>query len=140
MSSFTKPLTTTYIGGGFRRVEREFEYHVGKQESNEVILVPKGFLTDFASIPWPISMLIPKDGDYNQPAVLHDYLYSRLGRLYNMTYNRAKCDSVFLEAMEVINLLDNFSIPLLKRRIIYRGVRVGGWYGWRKHEGRRKQK
>lgn len=131
MSSFTKPLTTTYIGGGFRRVERSFYYNVGAEESDESILVPKGFPTDFASVPWPASMLIPKDGDHNQAAVVHDYLYSKLGKIPEKTYTRRECDAIFLEAMAALG------VNKFKRRIMYRAVRLGGWAGWRTHSYRK---
>lgn len=125
MSSFTKPLTTTYLGNGFRRVEREFEYHVGTKKGKEVICVPKGFKTDFASIPFPASILIPKDGDHNQAAVLHDYLYSLCGKLPSKFYARAECDTIFLQAMKVL------SVSWWKRKTMYRAVRMFGWIPWK---------
>lgn len=130
MSSFTKPLTTTYIKKGFRKVARAFEYHVGSKNSEEVIRIPKGFITDFASVPWPASMLFPKDGDHNQAAVLHDWLYSMLGILPDRTYIRIDCDKIFLEAMVVLG------VNKFKRRVMYRAVRLGGGFGWRKHAKR----
>lgn len=136
MSSFTKPLTTTYIGGGFRLVARAFRYHVGEECSEEVIDVPKGFKTDFASIPWPASMFIPKDGDYNQATVVHDYLYSMLGKLpqNTYTYTRLECDNIFLEAMGVLG------VNRFKRKLMYRTVRLGGGFGWRTHAYRKEVK
>ena len=127
MSSFTKPLTTTYVGKGCRKVARGFEYHVGSEGSEEVISIPKGFITDFASVPWPASMFIPKDGDHNQAAVTHDYLYSKIGKLPDKTYTRAECDKIFLEAMGVLG------VNKFKRRLMYRAVRIGGGFGWRQH-------
>ena len=145
MSSFTKPLTTTYIGRGSWLVNESFSYHVGSEEGKEIIVVPKGFQTDFASVPWPASMLIPKNGDYNQAAVLHDYLYSLLGEYpipnsnVIRVYTRKECDKIFLEAMGVLNSMDNLKIPYPKRRIMYRAVRMFGGFGWIYH-GRRAKK
>lgn len=52
MTSFTKPLIVTPLEDGERwELVEEFEYHVGSVDSNEVICVPQGFITDFASIP-----------------------------------------------------------------------------------------
>jgi len=133
MSSFTKPLTTTYIGNGRRRVARKFDYFVGVDNKGYKITVPKGFITDFASVPFPASMLIPKDGDYNQASVLHDYLYSKLGDLGDIKYTRFQCDRIFLNAMKVLKV--NF----WKRRIMYRAVRVGAWIGWNIHAKRIKK-
>ncbi len=124
MSNFTRPLTTTYIGKGLRKVSRSFDYYVGKEDSSESIHVPRDFITDFASVPWPASMLIPKDGDHNQAAVLHDYLYSKVGKLKNKTYTRAECDAIFLAAMTVLG------VNKFKRWIMYRAVRLGGRFCW----------
>jgi hypothetical protein len=37
--------------------------------------VPKGFVTDLASIPRPFWSLLPPNGPYAQAAIVHDYLY-----------------------------------------------------------------
>lgn len=127
MSSFTKSLTTTYVGKGFRKVARSFVYFAGKNDGEETIKVPAGFVTDFASVPFPASMLIPKDGDYNQAAVLHDYLYSKLGNIPERKYKRAQCDKIFIQAMRVLG------VSRFKRHVMYRAVRLGGGFGWNKH-------
>lgn len=46
--------------------------------SDELIIVPKGFATDLASIPWFMAWFIPLSGRHNLAAVLHDYLYHQL--------------------------------------------------------------
>lgn len=38
------------------------------------ILVPKGYRTDFASVPWFFRRVFPQDGDHNLAAIVHDYL------------------------------------------------------------------
>lgn len=137
MSSFTDKLVLTYYPQtGIWKTHRAFTYFVGREYSSERIVVPRGFKTDLASIPWPASMLIPKSGKYNQAAVLHDFLYSTLGTPDKIIYTRAECDKIFLEAMEVLE------VPLAKRRIMYWAVRAFGWIPWRnrsyKQEERRK--
>lgn len=127
MSSFTDHLTVTQISGELWQTEREFEYHVGQEDSGERIVVPKGFITDFASVPWPASMLIPMSGQYNQAAVLHDYLYSI------QTLPRKRCDDIFLEAMTVLG------VNVFKRQIMYRAVRIGGWMPWNDHARKMKE-
>ena len=34
------------------------EYHVGAADSTEIIVVPEGFRTDFASVPWFVRWLV----------------------------------------------------------------------------------
>jgi hypothetical protein len=41
-------------------------------------------------------------------------------------YTRKECDEIFLQCMEVLN------VGFLTRRIIYRNVRMFGWYMWNK--------
>lgn len=128
MSNFTEPLILINIDGNLWKTEREFSYHIGSEDSVDIIKVPAGFSTDLASVPWPASMLIPKSGKFNQSACLHDFLYSILGEL-NPPYNKRKrtrleCDAIFLEAMQVLG------VPLWKRRIMYRAVRMFGWIPW----------
>ncbi|WP_332658739.1 DUF1353 domain-containing protein [Brevundimonas sp.] len=41
-----------------------------------VYLVPSGYITDFASIPWPASMLLPPFGLWTEGSVVHDFLYA----------------------------------------------------------------
>jgi hypothetical protein len=39
------------------------------------IVIPSGFLTDYASVPRLLTPLIPKNGAYDRAALIHDYLY-----------------------------------------------------------------
>jgi len=138
MSSFTTKLVVEYLPKINKwKTKRELVYFVGEEYSEERIVVPRGFITDFASIPWPASMLIPKSGRYNQAAVLHDWLYDRAGVLDNKTYTRAEADKIFLEAMTVLK------VNKFKRWVMYRHVRVWSWIFWNNHsyknEKRRKK-
>ena len=60
----------------------------------QIVEVPKGFVTDFASIPWPFSLLVRPDGEAAYPAIIHDYLY------WEQTRSRSAADQVFKFAME----------------------------------------
>lgn len=90
----------------------------------EVFTVPKGFKTDYASIPRLVQLVISKMGRHRKAAVVHDYLYNRYTQYKHMT--RKQCDIVFLEAMKASN------VPMWKRWSMYQGVRVGGWVAFRK--------
>ncbi len=81
------------------------------------ICVPKGFITDFASIPRPLWGIVggPADGPYRKIAVFHDGLYRTLGLA-----TRPQADSVLLEGMKVSGC------SWWQRSTIYSGVRVGG--------------
>ncbi len=133
MSSFTDSLILRYLPNlNTWRTTRNFSYFVGEEYSKDKVIVPAGFRTDLASIPWPGSMFIPRSGKYNQCAVLHDFLYSILGEVsepYNMRKrSRKECDGIFLEAMGVLG------VNRFKRWLMYRAVRMGGGFPWRKHK------
>jgi hypothetical protein len=75
MSSFTTPFIGELIGKYTFKVYSPFEYHVGKYPSNEIIKVPVGFVTDFASIPRAFWSILPPIDNYAKAAVIHDWLY-----------------------------------------------------------------
>ena len=86
--------------------------------SNDLIIVPKGFKTDFASVP-RLPVIYSLAGDRaHAPAVVHDFCYR-----YKL-FKRELCDKIFLEAMEDIKL--NFFI----REMMYLGVRLGGGFNY----------
>lgn len=109
------------------------EYRVGADDSPEVIVVPAGFETDFASIPFGARNLFPALGPWGRPAIVHDFLYETRGTgLFDGTrwitrakpYTRAEADAVFCEAMQVVG------VPAWRRAIMYRAVRIGGRRAW----------
>lgn len=82
--------------------------------------VPKGFPTDFASIPAFARAFIDKAHQNAYAAVLHDYLY------YTQPVSRAEADALFYEALASPDCnTDEFT-----RWIMYRAVRLGGESAW----------
>lgn len=88
--------------------------------ANERIEIPAGFMTDYASIPKIFRNIYEPSGPARFPAILHDYLYQRLGRGPYFK-NRKQSDDLFLEAMQLVG------VDLIQRRTIYRMVRLFGW-------------
>ena len=101
----------------------------------DTVTVPKGFVTDLASVPRWAWMLIPPDGPWVKAAIVHDYLYSTGGtgkwkkHPPSITrpehYSRAEADFIMREAME------NRGVGWFVRNLIWLAVRVGGASGWR---------
>ena len=78
------------------------------------LIVPKGFSTDFASVPRiPIAFTLFAN-KAKKSAVLHDWLYT------TKPFSREECDKAFLCAMEAEGL------NWVTRQAMYRGVRLGG--------------
>ncbi len=86
------------------------------------ITVPKDFIFDFASVPRLLTNIFPKSGArYDRASCLHDWLYA------TKRFSRKISDQIFFEAM----LSDR--VPKWKAKLMYFGVRIGGWYAWEKH-------
>ncbi len=82
------------------------------------IIVPKGFKTNFASVPKAFHSVISQIGKHAPAAVVHDWLY------YFHIYNRKYADFVFLEIMK------HLGVTLWKRQAMYYAVRMFGWVAW----------
>lgn len=75
------------IVDGRQRVQltAPIDYRDRTQAGGEsVILVPAGFVTDFASMPFGVRNLFPAVGLYARPAIIHDLLYLIEGDLPNL--------------------------------------------------------
>ena len=125
MSSFTKELIATPLDDGKTWVIREeFKYDIGAKDSGDSVVVPVGFVTDFASIPKIFWSILPNWGPYGKAAIIHDYLY--------FSHNRTKdeADNIFLEGMLVLG------VPPWKANIIYQSVHFFGESSYKKPGGR----
>ena len=140
MSDFTqRPLMLKFLdrANGNKHFEliEPFDYYVGSEGSKDVVAVPKGFQTDFASVPcifWPI---LPPVGRYSKAAVIHDYLCAQCEEC-NYQYEqhtiktRQQADEIFLEAMTILE------VKPWKRTVMFIAVRLWGivseWRGQRR--------
>lgn len=61
-----------------------------------VVKIPKGFKTDFASIPRFFYSIITPIGKHTLPAILHDYLYANGAKI---DISRKEADKIFYNAM-----------------------------------------
>jgi hypothetical protein len=101
-------------------VTRPYAYLHPVHGQEVMIEVPLGFVTDFASIPAFFQSLIQPFGRHAPAAVLHDYLYA-----IGQKKARALADRLFLNAMR------EAGVPVIRRSVMYRMVRLfgGGGYG-----------
>lgn len=115
MSKFLTPLQAEEVGeGDGTEWILTAPLHYASDLAGAVIMVPRGFKTDFASTPRLPVIYLLAGNIAKKAAVVHDFLYSD-GR-----YPRKKCDEIFLEACEVIG------ISWFQRWAMYLGVRAGG--------------
>jgi len=127
MSKFTTNFKGELIGKNLWKNLEKFEYHIGSYPSDEVITVPIGFPTDFASTPRIIWPFISPVDRHAKAAIIHDYCY------YYGLYTRKISDKIYREALRVLN------INPIQVWLMYKFVRLCGWFSWRKHSIRRKK-
>ena len=119
MSRFTDVLLVSPLADGRTWViMRDFGYDVGTEASGDRIDVAVGFQTDFATIPRPFWIILPKWGRYGNATVIHDWLY------WTQARPRRLADAIFLEAMGVLGV----SGPV--KSALYWGARLFGWLAW----------
>lgn len=118
------------------------------------ITVPSGSINNLASVPWFFRRVFHVNGSSRVAAILHDHLYGVRGVVDDLSLSRAQCDNIFLEAMTVpkSSLLEAYSLTVraqlvennlasifnspepivhsLYAKLMYTGVRLGGWASW----------
>ncbi len=107
-------------------VKEPLIYRVGI--SKDSVIVPRGFVTDLASIPPALQSLIQQNGPYLLPAVVHDYLY------WAQTCTRSQADRLLRLAM-----IEN-RVAKFHRTAIYNAVRAAGSFAWAENARQRSAK
>lgn len=98
------------------------DYFFCSPASGKLIRLPRGYQTDFASIPDAARLLIDRFGSSLEPATVHDWLYS-IGEGAGTAAaesKRAEADQIFLDGLR-----DN-NVGLATRTIMYLAVRLFG--------------
>lgn len=116
MSTFTNELIVKSFGKKWELMESFYFYYLNKDKKT-IIVIPSGFITDFASTPRILYPLFPPIGKYNKATLMHDFLYSKKSNNYNLT--RKQSDQFFLQSMEVLGVGK-------KRYLMYCVVRLFG--------------
>lgn len=118
MNKFTEELLVESIGDKWI-LRRAFKFYYADEDGNMLreIVVPEGFVTDFASTPKSLYPIFPPIGIYNKAAMVHDFLYSAE---CPVAIERAQADLFFLQAMAVLK------VPKWKRKLMYFAVKFFG--------------
>lgn len=121
MSTFTEELLVESVNDKWV-LRRAFEFYY--DSVNEIgltirtkIVVPEGFVTDFASTPKALYSIFPPVGIYNKAAMVHDFLYSADCKA---EIDRQQADLFFLQAMEVLKVAG------WRRKLMFYAVRLFG--------------
>lgn len=100
--------------------------------TGNVIVIPRGFTTDFCTVPKLLWGLFPPYGDFLLASIIHDFLY--LNRPDNIT--RTQADKEMLIWSKVLNGDRRYDSKLkyfwkrLDNYIRYGTVRLFGWTYW----------
>ncbi len=113
---YRQPVVQPFVDGEYWMLREPMNFEVGN--TGEDIVVPKGFVTDFASTPSLLKPVIPKSGGYLVGAIVHDYLY------WNQSCTKKQADNIFLLAMK------KAGIGSLKRKTIWVAVDNFGSSAW----------
>ena len=98
-------------------LDEEFPYC--DPDTGLVIVVPKWYVTDFASVPWYGQSVIDPQGPTARAAIIHDWLYA-----IGQPGKREEADGIFYRAMI------HFGVDEMQARIAYNAVRTGGEHGY----------
>jgi hypothetical protein len=86
--------------------------------TGQVITVPAGFVTDFATVPRAFWGMIATFGFHSRAAIVHDYLY------WDQGCTREEADGIFLLAMMASHVEAGL------RETVYAAVRAAGEESW----------
>jgi hypothetical protein len=114
-----------FLGGKFYFLQGKIGWGHGQEfKKNDLVPVevPPGFVTDLASIPRLLWPLLPRDGDYMQPAIVHDYLYWIQDAA---RWPRSKADQMFRVGMQELK------VSKIKCALIYYAVMWFGGGAWK---------
>jgi hypothetical protein len=111
------PLLQAFSDGEDFMLESPMVFVSGKTKPL-IVIVPRGFVTDYASVPRPLRLLLPREGTYGNAAIVHDYLYWR------QDCTRSQSDNIMEIAMR------EAGVSSATLRAIHIGVRLGGQGAW----------
>jgi hypothetical protein len=105
-------------------------YRLVDTPESEVVNVPPGFATDFASVPRPFWTIIAPWGRHGRSAIVHDFLY-QLGGVTDVAArsmrrpSKREADRIFREAMRVLDevILGRSRFPAFR-------IWLAGWRRW----------
>lgn len=113
-----QPTFRMFLGDGENFVlVSDYRYEI--PNTNEIIEIPPGLVTDLASIPSAAGILnIPKLGKHSAGSIVHDFLY------WDQKCTKAQADKILVEAMK------EYSSSGWEVSAVKIGLAFGGDYSW----------
>ena len=113
------PEVAPFIDGNHWVLLNDLEYRI--DDTDLVITVPRGFVTDFTSVPRVLCAYISPTGRTGRAAIVHDYLY------WDQGCSRKQADYIMLLGMK------ETGVDRGKQRNVYRALRFGGRGAWKRN-------
>lgn len=120
---FRNVLVVSPFGDGTYWYLREPLRWFGGETPAVEVVVPAGFVTDFASVPRVLWWLFSRWGKYGNAAVVHDWLYWS-----QQLHSRKASDLAIAEGM------DDMGVGKASKHVIYRALWLFGGRAWRSNE------
>lgn len=102
---------STILNKDYWLLKKAFTFYIDHVDSNRIVRVPRGFLSDGTTIPAWVRVLVPVMGRHSQAVFLHDYLCEtyKVLRLTNglpemEDIDRDEVDRIFYQALEVSDI------------------------------------
>ena len=110
------PVLVPFADGDYWMLQQPLRYDLGS--TGQSIVVPAGFVTDFASVPDALCAILPAAGSWLPAALVHDFLY------WDQSCTREQADRIFLHAMTAAR------VPEMKKTALYGAARLAGARAW----------
>lgn len=130
-----------YVDGKIWRLLQDVIYvceeAIAEQPEMTMITVPKGFVTDFASVPRIFWNILPPTGKHSFAAIVHDWLYYKGEVKPGVPCTKSFADQVFKEALR------EAGVNKVCRNLMYWAVKYFGngvWDTRREQAGAKRQK
>ncbi len=96
------------------KLMRDFPLHIRVGVKVQSVVVPKGFVTDFASVPWIFRLVFPATGKYGAATLVHDYMTMTR----ETPFTRKEADQIFYDLMR------QHGVKSWKAKLMYGAVRL----------------
>jgi hypothetical protein len=123
-ASSTPPSSAPFGDAKYYVITGPIRYRVG--HAKLPVVVPRGFVTDLASVPRTFWSVLPRDGKYLSAAILHDYMY------WDQRCNRAEADRILKMNM------DDFGVSGFDKFAVYQAVKTAGGSSWEENTNAKK--
>lgn len=118
------PVVQPFADGANWMLHSAMVYQIGDDYSL-TMMVPKGFVTDFASIPKKFHSIMGSTGPYANASVIHDYLY------WLQACSRKQADNIMAIAMQ------ESRVGPYTAKLIHTAVRKAGAGAWSNNQSER---